>query len=97
VAISAIEAFVVKFLWSAVAAAVSPTSPFDEPLFLHSHQGIFMVDLLDNFLNPLKLSGLWWVISRNHYDREWRGSGEKDKWQAGYGESGERWVERAEV
>ncbi len=24
-------------------------------LYLHSHQGLFMVDLLDNFLNPLKL------------------------------------------
>jgi hypothetical protein len=24
-------------------------------LYLHSHQGLVMVDLLDNFLNPLKL------------------------------------------
>jgi hypothetical protein len=28
---------------------------FDKRLYLHSRQGLFMVDLLDNFLNPLKL------------------------------------------
>jgi hypothetical protein len=28
---------------------------FDKRLYLHSRQGLVMVDLLDNFLNPLKL------------------------------------------
>jgi hypothetical protein len=28
---------------------------FDKPLYLHSRQGLVLVDLLDNFLNPLKL------------------------------------------
>jgi hypothetical protein len=36
-------------------------SPFDKPLFLHSRQGLVMVDLLDNFLNPFKL--FWAVVS----------------------------------
>jgi hypothetical protein len=40
---------------------VSPTSPFDEPLLIHSRQGLVMVDLLDYFLNPLKL--FWAVVS----------------------------------
>jgi hypothetical protein len=43
----------VKFLWSAT--TVSPTSPFDKCLYLCSHQGLVMVGLLHNFLNPLKL------------------------------------------
>ncbi len=30
---------------------------------LHSRQGLVMVDLLDNFLNPLKVSLLWQAIS----------------------------------
>jgi hypothetical protein len=35
--------------------AVLPPSPFENCLYVHSHQGLVMVDLLDNFLNPLKL------------------------------------------
>ncbi len=53
VAISMMEAFEVRFLWSA--AAISSSLPLDKCLFLHSHQGLVMVDLLNNFLNPLKL------------------------------------------
>jgi hypothetical protein len=34
---------------------VSPPSPFENCLYVHSHQGLVLVDLLDNFLNPLKL------------------------------------------
>ncbi len=34
---------------------VSPPSPLENRLYVHSHQGLVMVDLLDNFLNPLKL------------------------------------------
>ncbi len=34
---------------------VSPPSPFENCLYVHSCQGLVMVDLLDNFLNPLKL------------------------------------------
>jgi hypothetical protein len=34
---------------------VSPPSPFENCLYVHSHQGLVMLDLLDNFLNPLKL------------------------------------------
>jgi hypothetical protein len=41
---------------------VSPTLLFDEPLFLHSHQSLVMVNLLDNFLNPLKL---FWAVASN--------------------------------
>ncbi len=51
-ALSAMGALVVRFLWS---AAVSFPSPFDKRLSLHSHEGLVMVDLLNNFLNPLKL------------------------------------------
>jgi hypothetical protein len=31
------------------------TSPFDKRLYLYSRHGLVMVDLLNNFLNPLKL------------------------------------------
>jgi hypothetical protein len=34
---------------------VSPPSLLENCLYVHSHQGLVMVDLLDNFLNPLKL------------------------------------------
>jgi hypothetical protein len=34
---------------------VSPPLPFENCLYVHSRQGLVMVDLLDNFLNPLKL------------------------------------------
>jgi hypothetical protein len=53
-AISAMEAFVMRFLCSA-AAVVSFTFFQKKRLYLHSRQGLVMVDLLDNFLNPLKL------------------------------------------
>ncbi len=68
-AISAMEAFAVRFLWSAT--AVSSTSPLDKCIYLHSRQGLVMVDLLDNFLNPLKLSWLWQAISQNCHVGEW--------------------------
>jgi hypothetical protein len=32
-----------------------PPSPFDNRLYLHTHQGLVMVELLENFLNILKL------------------------------------------
>jgi hypothetical protein len=41
---------------------ISPTSPFDKRLYLHSRQGFIIVDLLDNFLNPLKL---FWAVASN--------------------------------
>ncbi len=47
------RAFALRFLWSATAAACF--SSFVFRLYLHSHQGLVMVHLLDNFLNPLKL------------------------------------------
>ncbi len=34
---------------------VLPHSPLGNHLYVHSHQDLVMVDLLDNFLNPLKL------------------------------------------
>ncbi len=34
---------------------VLPPSLFENCLYVYSHQGLVMVDLLDNFLNPLKL------------------------------------------
>ncbi len=34
---------------------VLPPSPFENRLCVHSHQGLVMIDLPDNFLNPLKL------------------------------------------
>jgi hypothetical protein len=37
-------------------------SPLDKRLYLHSHQDIVMVDLLENFLNPLKL---YLTVARN--------------------------------
>ncbi len=40
---------------------------------------------------------MWRAISRNRYNWELRGSGEKDKRRSGYGESGERRAERAEA
>jgi hypothetical protein len=49
------EALVVRFLSSAAAAAVSPTSPFDNCLQLRSHQGVVMIEVLNNFLNLHKL------------------------------------------
>jgi hypothetical protein len=36
-----------------------------------------MVDLLDNFLSFLSFFWLWWVISKNCYDQEWRGKERK--------------------
>jgi hypothetical protein len=66
-AISAIEAFQVNFFWSA--AAVTPTLPFDERLFLHSRQGLVMVDLLDNFLNHFKL---FWASVSDFTKSSWK-------------------------
>jgi hypothetical protein len=42
-----------------------PSSPFDYCLNLHFCQGLFMVDLVENFLNLLKLFWLWQAISQN--------------------------------
>ncbi len=50
--------------------------------YLHSRQGLVMVDLLDNFLNPLKL---FMTLASNLMKWPWRrtgGEGEKDKRQA---------------
>jgi hypothetical protein len=38
---------------------------------LRSRKGLVTVNLLDNFLNILKLFMRWKVISQNCYDREW--------------------------
>jgi hypothetical protein len=34
---------------------ILPFSQFENRLYVHSRQGLVMVDLLDNFLNPLQL------------------------------------------
>jgi hypothetical protein len=60
-----------------------PTLPFDNCLWLHSCQGPFMVDLLDNFLNILKLFWLRQAISWHCYDGDGGG---------GEGVRGERWT-----
>jgi hypothetical protein len=54
--ISAMEAFALRFLRSATTAGFSY---FDHCFYLHSHQGLFMVDLLDNFLSFLSFFWLW--------------------------------------
>jgi hypothetical protein len=64
---------------------VSPPSHFENRLYAHSHQGLVMVDLLDNVLNPLKLFF-------NHNERFpeiamteiCRGSGDNDERRNGY-------------
>ncbi len=43
----------VRFLLTA--GAISFTSPFDKRSYLHSCQGLVMIDCLNDFLNPLKL------------------------------------------
>jgi hypothetical protein len=53
--------------------------------------------LLDNFQDPLKVFLALASDFMKKLDGEWMGSGEKDKRRIGYGESGERWVERAEA
>ncbi len=58
---------------------------FENRLYAHSRQGLVMVDLLDNFLNPLKL-----FFGRNERFPEiamteiCRGSGDNDERRIGY-------------
>jgi hypothetical protein len=40
---------------------------------------------------------VWIAISRNRYDREWTGGGEKDKRQTGYADPDDRWRWEAEA
>jgi hypothetical protein len=47
------EAFAVRFLRST--ATVFLTSPVVKRLYVHSRQGLVMVALLNNFLDPLKV------------------------------------------
>jgi hypothetical protein len=57
-----------------------------------------MVDLLDNFLNPLKL---FFGCDKQFPEIAMReicgGSGENDEQRTSYSQSGERWGERAET
>jgi hypothetical protein len=56
-----------------------------------------MVDLLNNFLNPLKLFlGVESDFTKSLQLRI-EGEREKDKQRSSYGESGERWAERDEA
>jgi hypothetical protein len=63
---------------------VWPPSPIENRLYVHSHQGLVMIDLPDNFLNPLKL-----FFGRDKRFPEitmttiWRGSGENDERRTG--------------
>jgi hypothetical protein len=63
----------VRFLWSAAAAAWSHVSPFDNPLELRSHQGLVMVDLLDNFQDFIKL---FLAVASNFMKSLWGRMGE---------------------
>jgi hypothetical protein len=44
---------------------------FEDCWYRHSCQGLVMMDLLDNFLNPLFWP--WQTISRNRNDRDLQG------------------------
>jgi hypothetical protein len=48
---------------------VSPTSPFENRLYAHSPQGLVMVGLIDNFMNPLKLL---LAVTNNFPDLPWQ-------------------------
>ncbi len=72
---------------------VSPPSPFEKCLYAHSPQGLVMVGLLDNLLNPLKL--LLAVTNnfpkwQNAMTKICRGSGENNERWTGYSQPGER-------
>jgi hypothetical protein len=49
------EAFMLGTSDSPPLPTVSPPSPIENRLYAPSHQGLVMVDLPNNFLNPLKL------------------------------------------
>jgi hypothetical protein len=54
-------------------STVLPPSPIENPLYVPSHQDLVMVDLPDNFMNPLKLFWPYQTTSWNRHDEDLEG------------------------